>query len=55
LDPPAFVDVFPFVLEVVVVPATKTGVEDPTATVPLEVGAVPARIGGLVGALVAAV
>ena len=50
-----FVHELPLVLEVGVVPASETGVEDPLAAVALEAGAVPTGVGRFVDTLVAAV
>ena len=49
------VDVFPLVLEVLILPLPETRIENPLASVALEVRAVPPRISGFVDPLVPAV
>ena len=44
MEPTHVVDVFPLVLEVLILPLPETRIENPLASVALEVCAVPARI-----------
>ena len=52
MEPTHVVDVFPLVLEVLILPLPETRIEDPLASVALEVCAVPPMISRFVDPLV---